>query len=190
MNICIYCGSLSGSNPAYTAAAEEVADELVRRHWGLVYGGGSIGIMGSIARTVRAADGYVHGIIPTFLAVDEVLYAECTELTIVETMHARKQLMIDHSSMLLALPGGYGTLDELFEAITWKQLGLHDRPIGLLNANGYFDPLLALVDHMSATGFVREQHKSMMVVSSSVADLLQALEAQAGNPLYDRTERG
>jgi len=190
MNICIYCGSLSGSNPAYTSAAEEVAHELVSRNWGLVYGGGSIGIMGSIARTVRASDGYVHGIIPTFLAVDEVLFPDCSELTIVETMHRRKQLMIDHSSMLLALPGGYGTLDELFEAITWKQLQLHDRPIGLLNVDGYFDPLLSLINHISATGFVREKHKSMMIVSDSVIDLLDALEEHAGSPLYDRTERG
>ena len=190
MNICIYCGSLSGLNPAYTSAAEDVAHELVRRNWGLVYGGGGIGIMGSVARTVRESDGYVHGIIPTFLALDEVMYPECSELTIVESMHRRKQLMIDHSSMLLALPGGYGTLDELFEAITWKQLQLHDRPIGLLNVDGFFDPLLSLIDHMSATGFVREQHKSMTIVSNSVVDLLDALAADVGNPSFDATERG
>ena len=190
MNICIYCGSLSGSNPAYTSAAEEVANELVRRNWGLVYGGGSIGIMGSIARTVRASDGYVHGIIPTFLAVDEVLYPDCSELTVVETMHRRKQLMIDHSSMLLALPGGYGTLDELFEAITWKQLQLHDRPIGLLNVDGYFDPLLSLIDHLSTTGFVRAKDRSMLIVSSSVTELLNALAANTGNPAFDTTELG
>jgi uncharacterized protein (TIGR00730 family) len=190
MNICVYCGSLSGSDPAYTRAANHVASEMVRRGLGLVYGGGGIGIMGTIASAIREQNGHVHGIIPTFLAVDEVLYSNCSELTIVESMHRRKQLMIDHSSMLLALPGGYGTLDELFEAITWKQLQLHDRPIGLLNINGYFDPLLALIEHMSDKGFVRDKHKSMMIVSDSVTELLDQLVEQAGNPLYDRTERG
>ncbi len=190
MNICIYCGSRSGVDPSYTKAAEQVALEMVRRGWGLVYGGGSIGIMGSIASTIREQDGYVHGIIPTFLAVDEVLYTNCSELTIVESMHRRKQLMIDHSSMLLALPGGYGTMDELFEAITWKQLQLHDRPIGLLNIGGYFDPLLSMIHHMSDQGFIYDEQTNMMIISDSVPDLLDQLALHAGNPLYDRTERG
>jgi uncharacterized protein (TIGR00730 family) len=190
MNICIYCGSQSGSNPAYTEAAERIANELLRRKWGLVYGGGNIGIMGTIARNVRAGNGYVHGIIPSFLAIDEVLYTECSKLTVVDSMHIRKQLMIDDSSMLLALPGGYGTLDELFEAITWKQLNLHDRPIGLLNIDGYFDPLLAMIDHMVASGFIRTDHRAMMIVSDCVVELLDALSANTGDPALDKTERG
>lgn len=190
MNICIYCGSNSGVDPSYTNVAIEVAGEIVRRSWGLVYGGGGIGIMGTLASTVRSNSGYVHGIIPAFLAVDEVVYKDCSELTVVDTMHKRKQLMIDNSSMLLALPGGYGTLDELFEAITWKQLHLHDRPIGLLNIGGYFDPLLSLIDHMTDRGFVRNEHRSMMVVSSSVTELLDTLAEHAGSRLFDRTERG
>jgi uncharacterized protein (TIGR00730 family) len=105
-------------------------------------------------------------------------------------MHIRKQLMIDDSSMLLALPGGYGTLDELFEAITWKQLNLHDRPIGLLNIDGYFDPLLAMIDHMVASGFIRTDHRAMMIVSDCVVELLDALSANTGDPALDKTERG
>ena len=190
MNICVYCGSRSGVNPAHTEAAEHLSQELLRRNWGLVYGGGNIGIMGTIARNVRAGNGYVHGVIPSFLAIDEVLYTECTELTVVDTMHVRKQIMIDNSSMLLALPGGYGTLDELFEAITWKQLNLHDRPIGILNVDGYFDPLLHMVDHIVTEGFIHRDDRSLLIVSDSVVDLLNALEVHAGNPRNDRTERG
>ena len=190
MNICIYCGSQSGVHPDFANVAIRVADEIVRRGWGLVYGGGNVGIMGIIARRIHEQSGYIHGIIPEFLATDEIAFFGCSELSIVRTMHERKQHMIDRSSMLLALPGGYGTLDELFEAITWKQLNLHDRPIGVLNVNGYFDPLITMVDHFVSNGFVREQHRDLFTVSSDVVTLLDDLAEHAGNPLFDKTERG
>lgn len=190
MNICIYCGSQSGLHPAFTEVAMSVADEIVRRGWGLVYGGGNVGIMGVIARRIHEQNGYIHGIIPEFLATDEIAFFGCSELSIVRTMHERKQLMIDRSAMLLALPGGYGTLDELFEAITWKQLQLHDRPIGLLNVNGFFDPLVQMVDHTVQQGFVRTRHRELFKESSDVIGLLDYLAEHAGNPLFDHTERG
>lgn len=190
MNICIYCGSQNGAHTVFAEMAVRVADEIVRRGWGLVYGGGNVGIMGIIARRIHEQNGYIHGVIPEFLATEEIAFFGCSELSIVRTMHERKQHMIDQSAMLLALPGGYGTMDELFEAITWKQLQLHDRPIGVLNVNGYFDPLVEMVDHFIANGFVREQHRELFTVSSDVTGLLDHLAENAGNPLFDRTERG
>lgn len=190
MNICIYCGSQSGVHPEYADVAVRVADEVIQRGWGLVYGGGNVGIMGVIARRIHEQSGFIHGVIPEFLATDEIAFFGCSQLSIVRTMHERKQHMIDQSSMLLALPGGYGTLDELFEAITWKQLLLHDRPIGVLNVNGYFDPLVNMVDHFVSSGFVREKHRDLFTVSSDVVGLLDHLAEHAGNPLFDHTERG
>lgn len=181
MNICVYCGSRSGDRPEYEAAAIEVGKEIVNRGWGLVYGGGGIGLMGVVARTVYDAGLPVIGIIPTFLATREIAFWECTELIEVPSMHVRKQLMIDRSDMLLAMPGGFGTMDELFEAITWRQLGLHDRPIGLLNVDGYYDPLLAMNTHMVDRNFVYQRHADLLVASADVTSLFDALSATSSD---------
>ncbi len=175
MNLCVYCGSRTGVDPSYQSAAESVADELLRRGWGLVYGGGGIGLMGAIARRVFDGGGHVVGIIPSFLASREVALWECSELIEVPSMHVRKQMMIERSDMLLAIPGGFGTMDELFEAITWRQLGLHDRPIGLLNTNGYYDPLLSMNAHMVERGFVHQHHADLLVADAEVSRLLDLL---------------
>ncbi len=189
MNICIYCGSRSGNEPIFQDIAHSVADELLRRGWNLVYGGGGIGLMGAIARRVFEGGGHVTGIIPTFLATREVALWECSELIQVASMHVRKQLMIERSDALLALPGGFGTMDELFEAITWRQLGLHDRPIGVLNTAGYFDPLLAMNAHMVDQGFVEQRHADILLRDADVARLFDALKAHRGSPATDLTGR-
>jgi uncharacterized protein (TIGR00730 family) len=181
MNICVYCGSRAGADPAYHDAAVAVADELLRRGWGLVYGGGGIGLMGVIAHRVFEGGGHVIGIIPSFLASREVALWECSELIEVPSMHVRKQMMIERSDMLLAIPGGFGTMDELFEAITWRQLELHDRPIGLLNVNGYYDPLLAMNTHMVEHGFVHQRHADLLVASADVASLFDTLSAASSD---------
>ncbi len=181
MNLCVYCGSRAGADPAYQYAAETVANELLRRGWGLVYGGGGIGLMGTVARRVFDGGGHVVGIIPKFLATREVALWECSELIEVPSMHVRKQMMIERSDMLLAIPGGLGTMDELFEAITWRQLGLHDRPIGLLNVNGYYDPLLSMNAHMVERGFVHQHHSDLLVADTDAARLLDTLAATSSH---------
>ncbi|MFM8771415.1 MAG: TIGR00730 family Rossman fold protein [Candidatus Kapaibacterium sp.] len=181
MNICVYCGSRSGDRPEYEAAALAVGMEIVNRGWGLVYGGGGIGLMGVVARTVYEAGLPVIGIIPTFLATREIAFWECTELIEVPSMHVRKQLMIERSDMLIAMPGGFGTMDELFEAVTWRQLGLHDRPIGLLNVDGYFDPLLAMNAHMVDRGFVHQQHADFLVADADVSSLFDTLSVKSSD---------
>jgi len=175
MNICIYCGSKVGTNPQYTAAAVQVGRTIAERGWGLVYGGGNIGLMGIVARTALEQGAYVTGIIPTFLVTREVALDSCSELIEVPSMHTRKQLMIDRSDLLLALPGGFGTLDELFEALTWSQVGLHTKPLGLLNIGGYYNPLLSMIHSMRAEGFVQESHALLLEVSDDVEILLDVL---------------
>lgn len=189
MNLCVYCGSRAGADPAYQHAAEAVADELLRRGWGLVYGGGGIGLMGMIARRVFDGGGHVTGIIPSFLATREVALWECSELIEVPSMHVRKQMMIERSDMLLAIPGGFGTMDELFEAITWRQLGLHDRPIGLMNVNGYYDPLLRMNAHMVERGFVHQHHADLLVAGTDMAALLDELAAASSHAPSQLTGR-
>lgn len=190
MNICVYCGSRAGDRPEYEAAAIAVGKEIINRGWGLVYGGGGIGLMGVVARTVFEAGLPVIGIIPTFLATREIAFWECTELIEVPSMHVRKQLMIERSDMLMAMPGGFGTMDELFEAITWRQLGLHDRPVGLLNTAGYYDPLLNMNAHMVERGFVHQQHADLLVADTDVVrlfDLLVSASSNAPSHLSGRT---
>lgn len=181
MNICVYCGSRSGDRTEYKAAAIAVGQEIVNRGWGLVYGGGGIGLMGVVARTVYEAGLPVIGIIPTFLATREIAFWECTELIEVPSMHVRKQLMIERSDMLMAMPGGFGTMDELFEAVTWRQLGLHDRPIGLLNVDGYFDPLLQMNAHMVDRGFVHQHHADLLVANADVTSLFDTLSTKSSD---------
>ena len=149
---------------------------LVRADWGLVYGGGSVGMMGGIADAVLDAGGEVIGVIPEKLAVVELLHVRVRDMRVVPTMHDRKALMAELSAAFIALPGGYGTLEELFEVITWAQLGIHTKPIGILNTNGYFDALLEFIDRSIAARFIKPEHREFFVVSKDPDDLLLRLQ--------------
>ena len=173
--VCVFCGSRTGRDSQYIEAARRVGACLVRRGLGLVYGGGNIGLMGVLADAVLAGNGDVVGVIPGALADKELAHAGLTELHVVDSMHLRKALMAEKSSAFVALPGGYGTADEFFEILTWRQLHIHDKPIGLLNVNGFFDPLLAWVDAMIREGFVKASNRDLMIVSDDADDLLVRL---------------
>ena len=174
--ICIYCGSKTGNHPAYREAAEELGRELVERNLELVFGAGSIGLMGVVADTVLEAGGRVIGVIPKFLSGREVMHQQMSETHIVESMHERKALMEEMSDCFIALPGGLGTFEELFEILTWSQLGLHRKNVGLLNVRGYFDAHLQQIDHAIAEGFVKEDNRDLFVVSKNPAELLDLMD--------------
>jgi uncharacterized protein (TIGR00730 family) len=173
--VCVFAGSSTGADPGYRAAAEELGRTLAERHIALVYGGARVGLMGLLADAVLTAHGQVTGVIPSALVAREVAHDRLTELRVVGSMHERKALMAGLSDAFIALPGGWGTLDEFFEVLTWGQLGLHRKPCGILNAGHYFDPLLAFIDHSIDAGFVRREYRSMISVADSAADLLDAL---------------
>jgi uncharacterized protein (TIGR00730 family) len=173
--LCVFCGSNSGTLPAYIEAAQQLAQALVAHRIGLVYGGGSIGLMGALADAMLVRGGEVFGIVPRPLWEREVGHAGLTDLRIVETMHERKALMAELADGFVALPGGVGTLEEFFEVWTWAQLGLHTKPCGLLNVAGYFDPLLAFLDHALAEQFIRDIHRAMVLVEADPEALLQRL---------------
>jgi uncharacterized protein (TIGR00730 family) len=172
MRIAIYCGSSGGQNPSHRKAAAELAAFLAQQGIGLVYGGGNVGLMGTIANAALAAGGEVIGVIPQALMDKELGHRGLTELYVVKSMHERKQLMVDKSDGFIALPGGFGTLDELFETLTWLQLGFHEKPVGLLNVNGYFDHLLRFLDHMTEQEFLKPEHRDCLLLSETPADLL------------------
>jgi len=173
--VCVFCGSSPGRRPAFAAAASELGRRLAEHGVGLVYGGGSVGLMGRVADAALAAGGEVVGVIPEALAGKEVAHPGLTRLHVVKSMHERKALMAEMADAFVALPGGFGTLDELFEAITWGQLGLHRKPIGLLDVEGYFAPLVSFVDRAVEDGFVRPPYRALFVVSATVDGLLAAL---------------
>ena len=174
-NICVFAGSSSGARGEYRAAAGALGDALARRGLGLVYGGARVGLMGAMADAALAAGGRVVGVMPEALIAKEVAHRNLTELHVVKTMHERKAMMAELSQGFIALPGGWGTLDEFCEILTWAQLGLHRKPCGLLNVGGYFDKLLAFVEHSVAEGFVRREHGEMIAVASEPAALLDLL---------------
>jgi len=176
-SVAVYCGSSSGNQEIYTQQAQEMGRELARRGLTLVYGGGCVGLMGTIADAVLAEGGKVIGVIPSFLADKELAHQGCTELHIVDTMHQRKLLMADLADGFVAMPGGFGTLEELFEVLTWGQLGLHGKPVGLLNTQGFYNALLALLDHMSAEAFLRSENRGQVLQNASAAALLDAMQA-------------
>ena len=180
--ICVFCGSSPGRRPAFAAAASELGARLAADGIGLVYGGGSVGLMGTVADAALAAGGEVVGVIPEALAGKEVAHTGLTRLHVVKSMHERKALMAEMADAFLALPGGFGTLDELFEAITWGQLGIHRKPIGLLDVEGYFAPLLAFVDRAVGDGFIRPPYRELFVVSATVDGLLAALARHTPPP--------
>jgi uncharacterized protein (TIGR00730 family) len=175
--IVVFCGSSPGRLPEYTAAAGELGRLLAERGIGLVYGGASIGMMGAVADAALAAGGEVIGVIPRRLTESEIAHGGLTELHVVETMHERKAMMAELSDAVIALPGGSGTLDELFEMITWSQLGLHRKAIGLLDVADYWQGLLAFLDHMVAERFIWAEHRDALVVSRDAAALLDELAA-------------
>jgi uncharacterized protein (TIGR00730 family) len=174
--VCVYAGSRTGLRPGYVEAAHALGVELARRGIGIVYGGAGVGMMGALADAALAAGGKVIGVAPRRAFPDEVAHSGLTELRIVGSMHRRKAVMTDLSDAFIALPGGFGTLDELFEAITWAQIGLHQKPIGLLNVDGYYDPLLAFVEHASTEGFLEPEHRLLLNVETEPAALLDKLE--------------
>jgi len=174
-NICVYCGASDGVNGDYLTGAAALGGEMARRGYGLVYGGGSVGVMGAVARGVAENGGAVHGVIPRPLVPKEVSGEPIGELEIVDSMHTRKARMAELADAFIALPGGFGTLEELFETITWTQLGIHRKPIGLLNIAGFYDPLLALIEHSIAQGFIRPKYRGLLVAESDPAALLDRL---------------
>ena len=173
--LCVFCGSVIGNQGDYAEAARRFGELIVQQGMELVFGGGHIGLMGVIADAVRQAGGTAIGVIPKSLVDKELAHTGLSELHVVKTMHERKALMADLSDGFVALPGGYGTCDELFEILTWAQLHLHTKPVGLLNVSGYFDHLLAWLDQTVTLGFVRPVHRRLLLASSDPEQLLQML---------------
>ncbi|MDQ2908555.1 MAG: TIGR00730 family Rossman fold protein [Candidatus Eremiobacteraeota bacterium] len=177
--ICVFCGSNDGNRPLYRRTAAHVARLLVARGIGIVYGGGRVGCMGTLADAALAQGGEVIGIIPRALEEREVAHHGLTELHVVETMHERKALMAASASAFLTLAGGFGTLEEMFEAITWRQLGYHDKPSAVLNTDGYFDGLLAFCDTARDEGFVKPQDRAVLIAGREPAEVLDILIARS-----------
>lgn len=173
--LCVFCGSSSGLQPAYHSAAQSLGRALTDRRIGLVYGGAHVGLMGAVADAVLSGGGEVIGVIPRALVEREIAHRGLTELRVVDSMHERKALMADLANGFVALPGGAGTLEELFEVWTWAQLGLHRKPCGLLNVNGYFDALGEFLDHATSEGFLRAEHRAMLMMETDPAVLLDRL---------------
>jgi uncharacterized protein (TIGR00730 family) len=191
--ICVFCGSSPGARPAYAEATAEVARLLAGQGKGVVYGGGHVGLMGVLADTAMAAGGEVIGVMPQALVDREIGHTEISELRVVGSMHERKALMADLSDAFIALPGGAGTLEELFEVYTWAQLGLHDKPCGLLDVEDYFSGLVGFLDHAVDERFLREEHRAMLIVEREPRRLIERLaefERRAVTPKWiDREER-
>lgn len=173
--LCVYCGSRGGDDPAFAASAREVGRQIGERGWRLIYGGGGSGMMGEVANAALHAGAHVTGVIPQRLVERESARDDLSELKVVQTMHQRKHLMAEHADAFLALPGGLGTFEEVFEIWTWRQLGYHGKPVGLLNVSGYFDALVALVDHAVARGFTTAAHRDLLRVGQDVGTLLDDL---------------
>lgn len=175
-NICVYCGSSAGTEPAFLQQADALGRLLAEKQIGLVYGGAQIGLMGAIADAALAAGGKVTGVMPEFLVRKEVAHQGLTELTVVDSMHERKMAMAELADAFIAMPGGLGTFEELFEVLTWAQLGLHSKPCGLLNVSGYFNDLVRFLDHAVEQGFVSRENRSILHVEANPATLLVRFE--------------
>lgn len=173
--ICVFCGSSTGENAAYREATEELGRELAARRIELVYGGGSVGLMGVLADAALAAGGAVIGVIPEMLASKELAHSRLTAMHVVSGMHARKALMAELADAFLALPGGFGTYEELFEVITWAQLGIHAKPIGVLDVAGYFEPFVRLVENGVVAGFIRPEFRPLICRADRAGAVLDAL---------------
>jgi len=186
--VCVFCGSGSGKDPVFVASARTLGQRLAEAGVGLVYGGGSLGLMGEIAKSVLKHKGHVTGIIPSFLSEKERMLRDVNELIVVEDMHQRKQLMFDRSDAFVALPGGIGTLEELVEQLTWAQLGRHTKPIVIANIAGYWDSLCELLDHMRSESFIRAGLQVPYTTVENAEDILPAIAAAAPVVPAERTE--
>ena len=173
--VCVFCGANEGSRPVYREQAIALGENLLRAKLGLVYGGSNVGLMGIIADTVLEGGGEVIGVIPQALVSKEVAHRGLSDLRVVGSMHERKALMVDLSDGFIALPGGYGTFDELCEVLSWAQLGLHQKPVGVLNIAGYFDRLLAMLDHAAAERFLRPEHRRVLLEGGTSEALLDSM---------------
>ena len=183
--LAVYCGSALPADPVYVESARQLGRTLAGRGIGVVYGGGRLGLMGAVADAALEAGGEVIGVIPEALVRAEVAHQGCTELHVVQTMHQRKACFTDLSDGFITLPGGVGTMDELWEAISWAQLGYHAKPVGLLNASGFYDQLIAFNRHMIDTGFIRPQHADILVHADSIEALLDKMAAyEAHEPIF------
>lgn len=180
-NICVFCGSAVGKNPIYKQTAQELGLLFVKKQIRLIYGGGRVGLMGIMADTVMQNGGKVVGIIPQFLIEMEVAHSRLSEMIMVKTMHERKKRMTDMAQGFVVMPGGIGTMDEFFEVFTWAQLGLHTKPIGLLNTNGFFDKLLAYIDFAVEEGFVKAQSREMMLIETDAEHLIESMQNYEAN---------
>ena len=178
-SICVFCGSHPGTDASYSEAARSLGRTLARKDLKLVYGGGRVGLMGTVADAALEAGGEVIGVMPRMLVEREISHDGLTELHVVGSMHERKALMAELSEGFVALPGGTGTLEEFFEVLTWAQLGEHGKPCGLLNVSGYYEPLLDLFDHMVDKGFLSEKHRAMLLVEEGAAELLETFSGYA-----------
>ena len=186
--LAVYCGSASPENVRYEELAMEIGEALALRGIGLVYGGGKLGLMGAVAAGALLAGGEVIGVIPEALVAAEVANKACTELHVVQTMHERKKAFTDLSDGFLTLPGGVGTMDELWEAVSWAQLGYHDKPVGLLNAYGFYDGLVAFYERMGQSGFIRREHRGILIVEHELDALLERMARyEPHKPIFQMT---
>ncbi|HEU5401863.1 MAG TPA: TIGR00730 family Rossman fold protein [Terriglobales bacterium] len=174
--ICVFCGSSSGSRPAYRSATEKVGRYLAQREIGVVYGGGNVGLMGVLADAALAAGGEVIGVIPGHLMAREIGHKGLTKMHVVGSMHERKAMMADLSDGFIALPGGFGTFEEFCEVLTWSQLGLHKKPCGLLNVEDYYSPLLEIFDRAVVEGFLRRENRGIVLSHSDIGRLVETME--------------
>ena len=179
-SVCVYCGSRLGNKPGYQALAQALGTAIGKRGWQLVYGGGRAGLMGTVADETLKAGGRVVGVIPESLMKLEVGHAGLTELHVVDSMHSRKKMMAERSDAFIAMPGGIGTFEELFEVWTWRHLGYHDRPLGLLDTEGYWLPMMAFLQHSVAEGFMGADQMAMLRVDDDIERLLDAMAAGSG----------
>jgi uncharacterized protein (TIGR00730 family) len=173
--LAVYCGSATPADPIYMETARMVGEALAERGIGVVYGGGRLGLMGAVADAALAEGGEVIGVIPEALQSSEVTHRGCTQVHVVKGMHERKRMFTDLSDGFLTMPGGVGTMDELWEAVSWAQLGYHAKPVGLLNAHGFYDKLIAFNTHMAETGFIREQHRQILIADDDLGSLLDRM---------------
>ena len=183
-SVCVFCGASSGHDPAYALAARRFGEVLARHGIELVWGAGNVGLMGVVADAVLSHGGRAVGVIPDFMVERELAHTAASEILIVDSMHARKAAMAERADAFVALPGGFGTLDELFEILTWAQLHIHRKPIGLLNVQGFFDPLLAMVQHMSTAGFITARHLALLhedVHADNLLDAMRRYQPEAGD---------
>lgn len=174
-SLCVFCGASSGADPVFSQAAANFGQTLARHRIELVWGGGHVGLMGVVADAVLNAGGAAYGVIPGFMAERELAHPRATEMVVVDSMHARKAAMARRAEAFVALPGGLGTMDELFEILTWSQLHIHHNPVGLLNVNGFFEPFLAMVRHMVQAGFVQQIHLDRIHVAADAEALLESM---------------